>query len=785
MSAPTFNKYRSTTIYGNLSVRDLTNSAGTVVVETASVDLSGNFLSRGDSTFTKKVICNASVGDINANNILTTKQYVDSAVSGGSILASNNTFTGLNTFNNNVDISGNLDVSGNIICQKEITQEFAPLGTYVNKFLSSSFLESVVFKSFSQDGSAANSLDNLTLGGDVGSSLGLELSFDAGITQSGTATNTLKNLTLGDSGLTINDVNNTPKITINPTLTTYNSQVDISGNLLRITNANTSNGEFQIVNPSNVVKVSISSLGMNQTDTTGENRFSGTTYFDNEILQTDATLITYVNKLIRTLFLKQIEAVSILRVNDTNYMFNDPGNDSALRVASGDYPYVLSGGSEVLYTTPQRFSIAAQQTIAGSQISISQTTTTATNTANYAIANSIISTFTIPPQFSKRITLNIPISIRNAGTWSVGTSLSATITNTINSITARVYVNGILYATNPSVVIQNSNSSTRSTTIAYTSAGGSKTISLDQYFFNINIILTDFFASTYMTRDNNITNTLQILLSANITNTITRNSNTGNFTANNTLTFVSNTGVSTSTISTTGTPTITYSPNQNGTNYAAATSTPNYIDPINTLGGTTYTNHLRANSFNLLPVGMVIQYTGATAPTGWLLCNGTAYNASTNPIYQELFNVIGNQFGGTNNTDFKVPDYRGSFLRGTGTNGVTGYTVYEGQALNTPQAHATQTHTHTATQAVHTHTVRFKGNGNSAVQTGGGSVLFNPNATSFGSPDQIDIQTGQRINNGTQFENVQPAITVANSTTSVNADETRPFSYSVNYLIKF
>jgi len=779
MAAPTFNKYRSTTIYGALQVRDFTNSAGTTVLEVASTDLSGNFLSRGDSTFTKKVVCNASVGDINANNVLTTKQYVDSAVSGGSILASNNTFTGLNTFNNDVDISGN------IICNKEITQEFAPLGTYVNKFLSTAFLESVVFKSFSQDGSDANILDNLTLGGDVGSSLGLELSFDAGITQSGTATNTLKNLTLGDTGLTINDVNNTPKITINPTLTTYDSQVDISGNLLRITNATENDGEFQIVNPSNVVKVSISSLGMNQTDTTGENRFSGTTYFDNEILQTDATLITYVNKLIRTLFLKQIEAVSILRVNDTNYMFNDAGNDSALRVAAGDYPYVLSGGSQVLYTTPQRFSIAAQQTIAGSQISINQTTTTATNTANYAIANSIISTFTIPPQFSKRITLNIPISIRNAGTWSVGTSLSATITNTINSITAMVYVNGILYGTNPSVVIQNSNSSTRSTTIAYTSAAGSKTIALDQYFFNINIILTDFFASTYMTRDNNITNTLQIVLSANITNTITRNSNTGNFTANNTLTFVSNTGVSTSTISTTGTPTITYSPNQNGTNYAAATSTPNYIDPVNTLGGTTYTNHLRANSFNLLPAGMIIQYTGSTAPTGWLLCDGTAYNASTNPIYQELFNVIGNQFGGTDNTDFKVPDYRGAFLRGTGTNGVAGYTAYIGQALNTPQAHATQTHTHTATQAVHTHQIRFKGNGNSAVQTSGGSVLFNPNATSFGSPDSIDIQTGQRLNNGTQFENVAPAITVANSTTSVNANETRPFSYSVNYLIKF
>jgi len=779
MSAPTFNKYRSTTIYGNLSVRDLTNSAGTVVVETASVDLSGNFLSRGDSTFTKKVISNCNVADINANNVLTTKQYVDSAVSGGSILATNNTFIGENTFTQESLFNGLIKSSG------AIDQDFTLPSGNVNKFTYTNFLEDVQFgMSFSQYGTDTNSLDNLTLGTGL-STKGLNLDNNAGITQSGTATNTLKNLTLGDTGLTIKNANNTPKITINPTLTTYDSQVDISGNFLRITNANTSNGEFQIVSPSNVVKVSISSIGMNQTDTTGENRFSGTTYFDNEILQTDATLITYVNKLIRTLFLKQIEAVSILRVNDTNYMFNDPGNDSALRVAAGDYPYVLSAGSQVLYTTPQRFSIAAQQTIAGSQISINQTTTTATNTANYAIANSIISTFTIPPQFSKTITLNIPISIRNAGTWSVGTSLSATITNTINSITAMVYVNGNLYGTNPSVVIQNSNSSTRSTTIAYTSAGGSKTISLDQYFFNISINLTDFFASTYMTRDNNITNTLQILLSANITNTITRNSNTGNFTANNTLTFVSNTGVLTSTISTTGTPTITYSPNQNGTNYAAATSTPNYIDPINTLGGTTYTNHLRANSFNLLPVGMIIQYTGATAPSGWLLCNGAAYNASTNQIYQELFNVIGNQFGGTNNTDFKVPDYRGSFLRGAGTNGVTGYTVYEGQALNTPQAHATQTHTHGATQAVHTHTVRFKGNGNNSVQTGGGNILFNPNAASFGSPNTIDIKTGQRLDNGTQFEDIAPAITVANSTTSVNANETRPFSYSVNYLIKF
>jgi len=218
MSAPTFNKYRSTTIYGNLSVRDLTNSAGTTVVETASVDLSGNFLSRGDSTFTKKVICNASVGDINANNVLTTKQYVDSAVSGGSILASNNTFTGENTYT---------DV---IFSSSAISQDFTLPSGNTNKFTYTNFLEGVQFgMGFSQDGTATNSLDNLTVGTEF-STKGLNLVNDAGITQifPATATNTLHNLTIAETGLTIKDANDVTKITMTGDLSTF-YDIDITG----------------------------------------------------------------------------------------------------------------------------------------------------------------------------------------------------------------------------------------------------------------------------------------------------------------------------------------------------------------------------------------------------------------------------------------------------------------------------------------------------------------------------------------------------------------------------
>jgi hypothetical protein len=105
MSNPSYNKWKATTIYGKLSVRDLTNSTGTSVIENGETDLSGDFISRGDSTFTKKVVCNALIADINANNILTTKEYVDSVAGGDVTLAGTNAFTGFNTYNSNFPTS--------------------------------------------------------------------------------------------------------------------------------------------------------------------------------------------------------------------------------------------------------------------------------------------------------------------------------------------------------------------------------------------------------------------------------------------------------------------------------------------------------------------------------------------------------------------------------------------------------------------------------------------------------------------------------------------------------
>ena len=74
----------------------------------------------------------------------------------------------------------------------------------------------------------------------------------------------------------------------------------------------------------------------------------------------------------------------------------------------------------------------------------------------------------------------------------------------------------------------------------------------------------------------------------------------------------------------------------------------------------------------LQPIGAMIDFAGANAPTGWLLCDGTLY---TKTAYPRLFAVIGNLYGGDGVTTFAVPDARARMTVGVGTTlGDQGYT---------------------------------------------------------------------------------------------------------------
>jgi microcystin-dependent protein len=70
------------------------------------------------------------------------------------------------------------------------------------------------------------------------------------------------------------------------------------------------------------------------------------------------------------------------------------------------------------------------------------------------------------------------------------------------------------------------------------------------------------------------------------------------------------------------------------------------------------TDKLATNTIQLLtPTGSITQYGGSAAPTGWLLCDGSAISRTT---YAALFSVIGTTFGtGDGSTTFNVPDLKG------------------------------------------------------------------------------------------------------------------------------
>lgn len=67
------------------------------------------------------------------------------------------------------------------------------------------------------------------------------------------------------------------------------------------------------------------------------------------------------------------------------------------------------------------------------------------------------------------------------------------------------------------------------------------------------------------------------------------------------------------------------------------------------------------------PIGTIINYMGVSAPTDYLICDGTVYNVSDYSKLAEFFKTqfgSSNYFGGDGTTTFAVPDMRNLFLRG-------------------------------------------------------------------------------------------------------------------------
>lgn len=75
-------------------------------------------------------------------------------------------------------------------------------------------------------------------------------------------------------------------------------------------------------------------------------------------------------------------------------------------------------------------------------------------------------------------------------------------------------------------------------------------------------------------------------------------------------------------------------------------------------------NEIQTSLTPTIPTGSIMPFAGASTPSGWLFCDGSAVSRAT---YSDLFTAIGEAYGqGDNATTFNLPDLRYSFLRGRG-----------------------------------------------------------------------------------------------------------------------
>jgi microcystin-dependent protein len=153
----------------------------------------------------------------------------------------------------------------------------------------------------------------------------------------------------------------------------------------------------------------------------------------------------------------------------------------------------------------------------------------------------------------------------------------------------------------------------------------------------------------------------------------------------------------------------------------------------------------------LVPAGAVQAFAMNSAPSGWLAADGTAVSRSA---YAALFAAISTTYGaGDGSTTFNLPDLRGIFVRGSGSQTISGITYDKTFAAK--EGDAMQGHQHAVT-----HNALFAVAGN-AYQGGAGAIL-----------NAATIQVGNPTTDG------------ANGTPRT-ASETRPANIAMLYCIKF
>lgn len=227
----------------------------------------------------------------------------------------------------------------------------------------------------------------------------------------------------------------------------------------------------------------------------------------------------------------------------------------------------------------------------------------------------------------------------------------------------------------------------------------------------------------------------------------------------------------------------------------------------------------------MVPAGTIIAFAGASTPVGYLPCDGAAVSQTT---YAALYAALGstwdtqrNKSTGSNYSSpggglFRVPDLRGTFLRGTGTSAAP----YASATLAGTQDDKTAVNNLNVSNSTHTHSMSHM-HQFAATNASGATIAYNsvgvsyvPSASSTyfnapASPFADDLlyaseskygghsfvgATPDRVTESARFYTTGPLAT--QTTTAPNTGgasaagtssdtETAPINVGVNYFIKY
>lgn len=182
-----------------------------------------------------------------------------------------------------------------------------------------------------------------------------------------------------------------------------------------------------------------------------------------------------------------------------------------------------------------------------------------------------------------------------------------------------------------------------------------------------------------------------------------------------------------------------------------------------------------ANLATLLPAGSIVPYAGNSAPSGYLLCDGSAVSRTT---YATLFAVIGTVYGaGDATTTFNLPDLTGRVIAGkeaTATRLTTAGGGVDGGTLG-------------ATGGAQTETASVSGSG-----TASGSLTVSASGTtdipSSDPPNRsgsggINVAGSAHVHTVTVTGTTSGTMSVTTTGTTASATNVQP-TIVLNYLIK-